>query len=255
MYCRVIPCLDTKDGRVVKGVRFRNVRDAGDPEEAALYYQQQGADELVLLDISATEEGRATRLEVVRKVSSVIDIPLTVGGGIATVEQAAAVLEAGADKVSVNSAAVEHPALIQNIANRFGSERLVVAIDAVPRKNGAGWEVVTRGGHDRTGISVVEWAQEAQDLGAGELLLTSLDRDGTKDGYDIPLRAAVTEAVDVPVIASGGAGKLEHFVQAVVGGDASGVLAASLFHFQQVSIAQVKQALAEQNIPVRTEKE
>ena len=267
---RIIPCLDVKDGRVVKGVRFVDLRDAGDPVEAAMAYDAQGADELVFLDITASHEDRAIMLDVVRRTAEVLYIPFTVGGGLRTVEDVRMLLRAGAEKVSFNTAAVARPAVIRDAAERFGSQCIVVAIDARrtepepapagdrPRETGAGhaapapsWSVYTHGGRRPTGRDAVEWAQEVVDLGAGEILLTSMDRDGTKDGYDLPLTRAIADAVTVPVIASGGAGTLEHFREAFVEGDASGALAASLFHFGTYTIGEVKDYLAERGVEVR----
>ncbi|HZH02821.1 MAG TPA: imidazole glycerol phosphate synthase subunit HisF [Myxococcaceae bacterium] len=245
---RVIPCLDVKDGRVVKGVRFESLRDAGDPVEAAAAYEKAGADELVFLDISASAEGRATMHEVVRAVADRLFIPFTVGGGVSTVEHFRELLQSGADKVGVNSAAVKDPALISRAAARFGSQCVVAAVDA--RRDGDTWRVYTHGGTKPTGLDAVAWCVELVRLGAGELLLTSMDRDGTQQGFDGELLAAVSSRVPVPVIASGGAGTLGHFVDAVRAG-ASAVLAASLFHFKTLTIAQVKGALAEAGIPVR----
>jgi cyclase len=246
---RIIPCLDVKDGRVVKGVRFVNLRDAGDPVEAALAYDAQGADELVFLDITASHEDRSIMLDVVRRTAEGIYIPFTVGGGLRTVEDVRALLRAGADKVSFNTAALTTPTVIREAAESFGSQCIVVAIDA--RTEGERWGVYTHGGRRPTGRDAVEWAQEAVALGAGEILLTSMDRDGTKDGYHLELTRAVADAVTVPVIASGGAGTLEHFYDALVDGDASGALAASLFHFGTYTIVEVKDYLAERGVEVR----
>jgi cyclase len=246
---RIIPCLDVKDGRVVKGVRFVDLRDAGDPVEAALAYDAQGADELVFLDITASHEDRSIMLEVVRRTARGITVPLTVGGGIRSVEDVRRLLRFGADKVSLNTAAIQQPAVVRAAAERFGSQCIVVAIDA--RREGDHWGVYTHGGRRPTGHDAVAWAQEVVALGAGEILLTSMDRDGTKDGYDLELTRAVAEAVTVPVIASGGAGTLEHFREALVEGDASGALAASLFHFGIYTIGEVKAYLAERGVEVR----
>lgn len=246
---RIIPCLDVKDGRVVKGVRFVDLRDAGDPVEAALAYDAQGADELVFLDITASHEDRSIMLDVVRRTAEGIYIPFTVGGGLRAVGDVRTLLRAGADKVSFNTAALSRPSVIRESAERFGSQCIVVAIDA--RKDGQAWGVYTHGGRRPTGRDAVEWAQEAVALGAGEILLTSMDRDGTKDGYDLELTRAVADAVTVPVIASGGAGTLEHFHEALIEGDASGALAASLFHFGTHTIAEVKEYLAERGVEVR----
>jgi len=265
---RIIPCLDVDKGRVVKGVNFVNLRDAGDPVEAAKAYEDAGADELVFLDITASVEQRPIILEVVAKTAEVAFMPLTVGGGIRTIEGIRELLKAGADKVSMNTAAVEHPELIREASKRFGSQCIVVAIDAkkvqsselrvkssnsqLPTRNSQlKWEVYIHGGRTPTGKDAVEWAQEAARLGAGEILLTSMDRDGTKDGYDIGLTRHVAEAVTIPVIASGGAGRLSHFAEALTEGKADAVLAASLFHFGELSISQVKAYLAQQGVVVR----
>lgn len=248
---RIIPCLDVKDGRVVKGTSFVHLRDAGDPVACAAEYDQQGADELVLLDITASAQARGTQLSYVSSVASQIFIPFTVGGGIRTVQDFQVLLRAGADKVSVNSAAVQHPELITDAAGKFGSQCVVCAIDA-KRKPEGGWCVYINGGRTRTDLDAVEWAQKAVALGAGEILLTSMDEDGVQQGYDLPLTAAVSERVHVPVIASGGAGKLEHFYDAFTKGKADAVLAASLFHFGEITIPQLKTYLKEREIPVRT---
>lgn len=247
---RIIPCLDVTNGRVVKGVRFQNLRDAGDPVELAARYDAAGADELVFLDISATSEGRETLLDLVRATAAQLSIPLIVGGGVRSVETMGRLLEAGADKVSVSSAAVERPALLQECAEAFGSARLILAIDAQRRKNG-GWEVYTRGGQTPTGLDAVAWARRAVELGVGEMLLTSMDGDGTQSGYDLELTRAVAEAAGVPVIASGGAGTLEHLYQAVTTGMADGVLAASMFHNGTYTITEAKEYLAARGVPVR----
>ena len=246
---RIIPCLDVKDGRVVKGVQFLDLRDAGDPVEAAVAYDAQGADELVFLDITASHENRAIMLDVVRRTAEVLYIPFTVGGGLRTVDDVRLMLRAGAEKVSFNTAALTRPAVIREAAERFGSQCIVVAIDA--RRVADKFAVYTHGGRRPTGRDAVAWAQEAVALGAGEILLTSMDRDGTKDGYDLELTRAVADAVTVPVIASGGAGTLEHFREAFVEGDASGALAASLFHFGTYTIGEVKDYLAERGVEVR----
>ena len=246
---RVIPCLDVKDGRVVKGVQFVDLRDAGDPVEAALAYDAQGADELVFLDITASHEDRAIMLDVVRRTAEGIYMPLTVGGGIRSADDVRRLLRAGADKVSLNTAALERPAVIREAAERFGSQCIVVAIDA--RRDDDRWTVFTHGGRRPTGRDAVAWAQEAVGLGAGEILLTSMDRDGTKDGYDLELTRAVSHAVSVPVIASGGAGSLEHFYEALTEGFADAALAASLFHFGIHTIAETKDYLAERGVEVR----
>lgn len=247
---RVIPCLDVKNGRVVKGVSFVNLRDAGDPVECAVAYDKKGADELVLLDITATHEGRGTMVDIVTRVAKSIFIPFTVGGGIRTTDDFKELLRAGADKISVNSAAVRNPDLINEAAQKFGSQCVVCAIDAKRRAEG-GWEVYLNGGRLPTGIDAVEWATEAVSRGAGEILLTSMDCDGQKTGYDIELTKAVSEVVGVPVIASGGAGALEHFYDALTVGKADAVLAASLFHFNEIPIADLKAYLQKQGIPVR----
>jgi imidazole glycerol-phosphate synthase subunit HisF len=254
---RIIPCLDVKDGRVVKGVRFVELRDAGDPVEAALAYDAQGADELVFLDITASHEERQVMLDVVRRTAEGIYMPLTVGGGIRSVDDVRALLRAGADKVSLNTAAIQRPEVIREAAERFGSQCIVVAIDA--RREGASagapprWGVYTHGGRRPTGLDAVAWAREAVKLGAGEILLTSMDRDGTKDGYDLELTRTVADGVSVPVIASGGAGTLEHLVEGLVEGAADAVLAASIFHFGQHTIAEAKAYLRERGVPVRLE--
>lgn len=247
---RIIPCLDVKNGRVVKGVNFVNLRDAGDPVECAVEYDKKGADELVLLDITATNEGRGTMIDIVSRVANSIFIPFTVGGGIRTTEDFKELLRAGADKISVNSAAVRNPDLINEAAYKFGSQCVVCAIDAKRREQG-GWEVYLNGGRLPTGIDAVSWAQEAVSRGAGEILLTSMDCDGKKTGYDLELTRAVSERVGVPVIASGGAGALEHFYDALTVGKADAVLAASLFHFNEIPIETLKAYLSEKGIPVR----
>lgn len=248
---RIIPCLDVKDGRVVKGVNFVNLRDAGDPVELAALYEREGADELVFLDISATQEGRATMVDVVRKTAAAISIPLTVGGGISSIDDIERLLEAGADKVGINSAAVRNPELIAEGARRFGKPRMVIAIDATWNDEWGTWEVYTHGGTKPTGKRAVEWAQEAEALGAGEVLLTSINADGTKDGYDVALTRAVSEAVGIPVIASGGAGKVEHFAEILTEGKADAALAASIFHFKEITIEQVKGYLFGKGVEVR----
>jgi imidazole glycerol-phosphate synthase subunit HisF len=252
---RVIPCLDVKDGRVVKGVRFVDLRDAGDPVEAALAYDAQGADELVFLDITASHEAREIMLEVARRTAEGIYMPLTVGGGIRSIDDVRRLLRAGADKVSLNTAVLERPALVREAAERFGSQCIVVAIDA--RREGGEtrprWGVYTHGGRRPAGRDAIEWAREVVELGAGEILLTSMDRDGTKDGYDLELTRAVAEAVSVPVIASGGAGSLEHLYEGLVEGRADAVLAASIFHFGVHTIAEAKAYLRERGVEVRCE--
>lgn len=246
---RVIPCLDVKDGRVVKGVNFVSLRDAGDPVEQAKLYDAAGADELTFLDITASVENRDTILDVVRRTAEAICLPLTVGGGVRTCEDMRRLLLAGADKCAVNSAAIKNPELIREASERFGSQCVVVAIDA--RSNGrGGWEVYAKGGREPTGLDVITWARRMQDLGAGEILLTSMDRDGTRAGFDLDLLRAVCEAVSVPVIASGGVGELKHFVEGAEVG-ASGLLAASVFHFGQFRIDEVKNALNKAGLPVR----
>lgn len=247
---RIIPCLDVKNGRVVKGVSFVNLRDAGDPVECAIAYDKKGADELVLLDITATHEGRGTMLDIVSRVADSIFIPFTVGGGIRTTDDFKELLRAGADKISVNSAAVRNPDLINDAAYKFGSQCVVCAIDAKRTEQG-GWEVYLNGGRLPTGIDALAWAEEAVRRGAGEILLTSMDCDGQKQGYDLALTKAVSERVDVPVIASGGAGALEHFYDAFTVGQADAVLAASLFHFNEIPIVDLKAYLSEKGIPVR----
>ena len=253
MLCkRLIPCLDVKDGRVVKGVRFVELRDAGDPVAAALAYDAQGADELVFLDITASHEGRATMLDVVRRTAEGIYMPLTVGGGVRSLPDIRTLLRAGADKVSLNTAALERPAVIEEAAHAFGSQCIVVAIDAKSSGDGA-WEVYTHGGRRPAGRDAVQWARDVERLGAGEILLTSMDRDGTGTGYDLALTRAVSEAVSVPVIASGGVGRLEHLREGVVEGRADAVLVASLFHFGQHTIPEAKRYLHEHGVPVRIE--
>lgn len=248
---RIIPCLDVKNGRVVKGVSFVDLRDAGDPVECAAAYDKQGADELVLLDITATHEGRSTMIDIVERVAQTVFIPFTVGGGIRTVDDFKELLRAGADKISVNSEAVRNPELINDAAYKFGSQCVVCAIDAKRKNDGSGWEVYLNGGRIPTGIDAVKWACEAQQRGAGEILLTSMDCDGQKNGYDIELTRAVSENVGIPVIASGGAGKAEHFYDAFTDGRADAVLAASLFHFNELPIPELKKYLHERDIPVR----
>jgi cyclase len=247
---RVIPCLDVLNGRVVKGVNFLELRDAGDPVEQAVVYSRERADELVFLDITASHEQREIVTNMVKRVADAINIPFTVGGGLRSVDDLRAILLAGADKTSINSAAVRNPELISEGAQRFGSQCIVVAIDA-KRRDGAGWEVFINGGRIPTGRDAVAWAREVELRGAGEILLTSMDRDGTKNGYDLELTRAVSDAVAIPVIASGGAGKLEHLYEAIVEGHASAVLAASLFHYRELTIAQVKTYLMDKGLPVR----
>lgn len=247
---RVIPCLDVKDGRVVKGVNFVDLRDAGDPVEAARAYDAAGADELCFLDISASHEGRGTLLDIVARTAEVCFMPLTVGGGVRSAEDARALLLAGADKVVVNSAAVARPELVAEIADRFGSQCVVASVDA--RRTGSGWEVFTHGGRTATGIDAVAHAIRLAELGAGELLVTSMDRDGTRDGYDLALTRTIADAVSVPVVASGGVGNLGHLVEGVTRGGASAVLAASIFHFGEARIAEAHEALAAAGLPVRS---
>lgn len=247
---RIIPCLDVKNGRVVKGMSFVNLVDAGDPVESAMQYDRQGADELVFLDITASSDSRAITIDMVEKVANAIFIPFTVGGGIRSVDDFNALLRAGADKVSVNSAAVHRPELISEAAYKFGSQCVVAAIDA-KRKGDGTWEVYINGGRKPVGLDAVEWAVRCEQLGAGEILLTSMDEDGQKKGYDLALTRAVSEQVGIPVIASGGAGALEHFYDAFTEGKADAVLAASLFHFGEIPIPELKRYLHEKNIPVR----
>jgi cyclase len=247
---RIIPCLDVHAGRVVKGINFLNLRDAGDPVELAAYYDREGADELVFLDISASSEARQTMLEVVRNTAREVFIPFTVGGGIRTIDDIRETLKAGADKVSINSAAIREPALITEGALKFGSQCIIVAIDARRRESG-GWEVYINGGRTPTEMDVLDWARKVQKLGAGEILLTSMDKDGTKDGYDIPLTAAVAEAVSIPVIASGGAGNLEHLYEACEDGKADAVLCASIFHYREYTVQQAKEYLAGKGVAIR----
>ena len=248
---RVIPCLDVKDGRVVKGVNFVALRDAGDPVEQDRAYDAAGADELMFLDITASSDGRGLLLDVISRTAEVCFMPVSVGGGVREVADMRRLLLAGADKVSINTAAVENPALLSAGADAFGAQCVVVAIDAKARADGSGWNVWTYGGRKDTGIDVVDWAAKVVERGAGEILLTSMDRDGAKIGYDIPLLKAVTGAVTVPVIASGGAGKTDHLVEAARDGHAAAVLAASIFHFGEISIGEAKRAMAQAGIPVR----
>ncbi len=247
---RIIPCLDVDKGRVVKGIRFKELRDAGDPVEVAKAYEEQGADELVFLDITASAEERNIMLRVVREVAETVFMPFTVGGGVRTLEDIRKLLEAGADKVSINTAAVKNPRLVYEGAKRFGRQCIVVAIDAKRRADG-GWEVYTHGGRKPAGLNAVEWARRVEELGAGEILLTSMDRDGTKSGYDVELTRAVAEAVKIPVIASGGAGKKEHFYEAFTEGKADACLAASLFHFKELTVPDLKRYLRDKGIHVR----
>ena len=247
---RIIPCLDVHNGRVVKGVNFVNLRDAGDPVEIAKEYDRQGADELVFLDITASSDARNIVIDMVEAVASQVFIPFTVGGGIRTVEDFRDILRAGADKISINSSAVENPQLIHDAARKFGSQCVVVAMD-VKRKADGNYSVYVHGGRKDTGIDALEWARKAEALGAGEILLTSMDSDGTKNGYDNVITSKISEMVSIPVIASGGAGKLEHFYDGIVKGKADAVLAASLFHYKELTIRQVKEYLKERDIPVR----
>ena len=248
---RIIPCLDVNNGRVVKGVNFVNLIDAGDPVEIAAAYDKAGADEVVFLDITASSDARATKVDMVRRVAERVFIPFTVGGGIRTVEDFRAILREGAYKVAVNSAAIMNPSLISEAAEKFGSQCVVVAIDAKRRADGSGWNIYKNGGRIDMGIDAVEWAVRAGELGAGEILLTSMDRDGTKNGYDIELTRTVSESVSIPVIASGGAGRLEHFYDSFAEGKADAALAASLFHFKELEIREVKKYLRDQGISVR----
>lgn len=248
---RVIPCLDIKDGRVVKGIQFVNLKDAGDPADVAAAYDKAGADEVVFLDITASADNRATQLDWVRQVAGRLFIPFTVGGGIRTVDDFKEILREGADKISINSAAIINPQLISDAADKFGSQCVVVAIDAKRRADGSGWNIYKNGGRVDMGMDAVEWAAKAERLGAGEILLTSMDCDGTKEGYDLELTKAVAETVSIPVIASGGAGKLEHFYDALTEAKAEAVLAASLFHYKELEIRQVKEYLLEKGVSVR----
>ena len=247
---RIIPCLDVRDGRVVKGVNFVNIRDAGDPVELARYYSDQGADEIVFLDITATSDARDTVADVVERTAEQVFVPLTVGGGIRTLEDFRRLLRAGADKISVNSAAVADPTLIARAAERFGSQCVVLAADGRARGDGT-WEVVVAGGRKPTGMDLIQWVKQAEQLGAGEILLTSMDADGTKAGFDLAMTRAVTQAVSIPVIASGGAGALEHFARVFEETGCDAALAASLFHFGELTVPRVKKYLREKNIPVR----
>lgn len=248
---RIIPCLDVKDGRVVKGVNFVDLKDAGDPVEIAAAYDKAGADEVVFLDITASSDARGTVVDMVRRVAEKVFIPFTVGGGIRTVEDFKVLLREGADKISINSAAINRPELISEAADKFGSQCVVVAIDAKRRTEGSGWSIYKNGGRVDMGIDAVEWAMKAERLGAGEILLTSMDCDGTKDGYDVELTRTISENVSIPVIASGGAGKKEHFLEVLTEGKADAVLAASLFHFNELQIRDLKQYLSERKISVR----
>ena len=246
---RIIPCLDVKDGRVVKGVKFVDLKDAGDPAEIAYFYDKEGADEIVFLDITASHEERPIFIDVVNRTAKDVFMPLTVGGGIGSLETIEALLKAGADKVSINTMAIKNPDFVCQAAKRFGTQCIVIAIDA--KKIGSTWEVYTHGGRRPTGKDVVAWAKEVAGLGAGEILLTSMDCDGTKDGYDIELTRSVSEAVNIPIIASGGAGNLEHLYEALTKGKADAVLAASIFHFKEYTIKQAKEFLKEKGVEVR----
>ncbi len=248
---RIIPCLDVHNGRVVKGVNFVDLVDAGDPVAIAKAYDEAGADEIVFLDITASSDARETVVDMVRKVAANVFIPFTVGGGIRTVDDFKALLREGADKISVNSSAINRPELIREAAEKFGSQCVVVAIDAKRREDGSGWNIYKNGGRIDVGIDAVEWAKKVESLGAGEILLTSMDGDGTKAGYDLQLTRAISEAVNIPVIASGGAGTLEHFYEALTEGKADAALAASLFHFKELEIKEVKQYLREKGVSVR----
>ena len=248
---RIIPCLDVKNGRVVKGVNFVDLKDAGDPVEIAEAYDKAGADELVFLDITATSDDRGTVVDMVRRVAEKVFIPFTVGGGIRTVEDFKERLREGADKISINSSAINRPELISEAAEKFGSQCVVVAIDARRREDGTGWNVYKNGGRIDTGLDAIEWAKKADRLGAGEILLTSMDCDGTKSGYDIELTRQIAESVSIPVIASGGAGTMEHFYDALTEGEADAALAASLFHYKELEINELKDYLAKRGVPVR----
>lgn len=248
---RIIPCLDVKEGRVVKGIKFVDLKDAGDPVELAGFYDKSGADELVFLDITASHEGRETMVDVVRRTAREVSIPLTVGGGIGSIEQMRTILEAGADKISLNTAAVENPGLIREAARIFGSQCVIVAVDALWNERMQDWEVYTHGGRKATGMSAVDWASRVEALGAGEILLTSMDADGGQSGFDIPLNRAVCEKVTIPVIASGGAGEMEDFARVLKEGKADAALAASVFHYRRFSIRELKKYLAEQGLEVR----
>ncbi len=248
---RIIPCLDVNNGRVVKGINFVNLRDAGDPVEVAAAYDKAGADEVVFLDITASSDHRSTVVDMVRKVAEKVFIPFTVGGGIRTVEDFKAILREGADKISINSSAINTPELISNAADKFGSQCVVVAIDAKRRADSSGWNVYKNGGRIDTGLDAVEWAMKANRLGAGEILLTSMDCDGTKAGYDIELTRQIADNVSIPVIASGGAGTKEHFLEALTEGHADAALAASLFHYKELEIADLKNYLSQNGVSVR----
>lgn len=248
---RIIPCLDVANGRVVKGVNFVNLQDAGDPVEIAAAYDKAGADEVVFLDITATSDARNTVVEMVRKVAEKVFIPFTVGGGIRSVDDFKAILREGADKISINSSAINNPNLISEAADKFGSQCVVVAIDARKREDGSGWNIYKNGGRIDVGIDAIEWAMKVDKLGAGEILLTSMDCDGTKTGYDIELTRLIADNVSIPVIASGGAGNMDHFYEALTTGKADAALAASLFHYKELEINQVKKYLNDKNVPVR----
>ena len=248
---RIIPCLDVHGGRVVKGVNFVNLQDAGDPVEIAAAYDRAGADEVVFLDITASSDARETVVDMVRRVAEKVFIPFTVGGGIRSVEDFKTLLREGADKISINSSAIDNPRLISDAADKFGSQCVVVAIDAKKRADGSGWNIYKNGGRIDMGIDAIEWAMQADKMGAGEILLTSMDCDGTKGGYDIELTQMVADHVSIPVIASGGAGKMEHFYDALTAGKADAALAASLFHFKELEISQVKQYLKDRQVSVR----
>ncbi len=248
---RIIPCLDVNNGRVVKGINFVDLRDAGDPVEVGKAYDEAGADELVFLDITASSDARNTVVDMVRRVAETVFIPFTVGGGIRTVDDFKTILREGADKVSINSSAINTPELISDAAMKFGSQCVVVAIDAKQRADGSGWNIYKNGGRIDVGIDAVEWAVKVNKLGAGEILLTSMDGDGTKEGYDIELTKAISDAVSIPVIASGGAGKLEHFKEALTDGGADAALAASLFHYKELEIREVKEYLRNEGVSVR----
>jgi imidazole glycerol-phosphate synthase subunit HisF len=247
---RIIPCLDVKEGRVVKGINFVNLRDAGDPVEVAIVYDEMGADELTFLDITASSDRRDIIIELVERVASNIFIPFTVGGGIRNIDDIRAILNAGADKISMNTEAVNKPELVKESSERFGSQCIVVAIDA-KRKEGGGWEVFTHGGRTATGLDAVEWAAKVEDLGSGEILLTSMDSDGTKAGYDIKLTRAIADRVNIPVIASGGVGTLDHLREGLVEGGADAALAASIFHYKEFTVKEVKEFLKQHGVPVR----
>jgi cyclase len=247
---RIIPCLDVKEGRVVKGTRFVNLRDAGDPVEIAKMYDQQGADEVAFLDITASHEKRDILIDIVRRTAEQVFIPLTVGGGVRRLDDIRKLLKAGADKVSINTAAVKDPRFVKRASTRFGSQCIVIAIDA--KRRAGGWEVYTHGGRIPTGMDALLWARQMEELGAGEILLTSMDRDGTKDGYDIDLTRTISESVGIPVIASGGVGTLEHLYQGLVDGKASAVLAASIFHYREFTVGDVKAYLKERKVTVRS---